>query len=110
MLLKREYKSTLRYYSDKPAPGDAAALLEKRGGERLARFRQTDWSQRAPRIFFLGTDEFQDRGGTLQSLERLGELEYFTQADGYYGQNDPGTIAQKRRNNSRRLLELFENL
>jgi spore maturation protein CgeB len=59
-------------------------------------------------IFFLGTDEQQDRGGMLQALDRIGTLNYFTRTDGSYGQNYPGPDSDRRRTNSERLLALFD--
>jgi spore maturation protein CgeB len=61
-------------------------------------------------VFFLGTDEMQDRSGILQGLSRRGPLTYFTRADGTYGQNHPGPEPERRRANSERLLELFADL
>jgi hypothetical protein len=63
-----------------------------------------------PGIFFLGTDESQDRSGTLQALDRMGQLYYFTRSDGSYGQNFPGSEVERRRTNSIRLLDLFGEL
>ena len=57
------------------------------------------------RIYFVGTDEQQDRSGILQALERLGQLRYFTRADGSYGQNDPRPGEVRRRALSERLWE-----
>lgn len=62
-----------------------------------------------PHIFFMGTDEFQDRGGTIQALESLADVTLFTRADGSYGQNDPDTN-NRANNNSKRLRELFDGL
>ncbi|MBI3807278.1 MAG: glycosyltransferase [Nitrospirae bacterium] len=61
-------------------------------------------------VFFLGTDEMQDRSGILQALSRRGPLTYFTRADGSYGQNHPGPASVRRRTNSERLLALFAEL
>jgi len=59
-----------------------------------------------PNIFFVGTDEQQDRSGTLQALERLGALRFYTRADGSYGQNDPRSEAVRRQANADRLRQL----
>lgn len=60
-------------------------------------------------IFFVGTDEQQDRSGILQALGRLGQLRYFTRADGSYGQNDPRPAAVRRAANTDRLWELVKD-
>lgn len=57
-------------------------------------------------IFFVGTDEQQDRSGTLQALEALGRVCHFTRADGSYGQNDPRPEAVRRTANAARLWDL----
>jgi hypothetical protein len=59
------------------------------------------------RIFFVGTDEQQDKSGFLQALERLGEVRCFIREDGSWGQNDPGSYKQRRERNTRRLEQLF---
>jgi hypothetical protein len=59
------------------------------------------------RIFFVGTDEQQDKSGFLQALERLGEVRCFFREDGSWGQNDPLPYWQRRERNTRRLEQLF---
>lgn len=61
-------------------------------------------------MFFLGTDEMQDRSGILQALSRCGPLTCFTRADGTYGQNHPGPASLRRQKNSERLLALLAEL
>jgi hypothetical protein len=99
--LKREYAETVAYYRDRMPPG----CPERRSS---ALQREISWppSER-PRIFFLGTDELQDRSGLLQALNRMSELSYFTRSDGSYGQNFPGSELDRRQTNSERLLKLF---
>jgi hypothetical protein len=57
------------------------------------------------RILYVGSDEDQDMGGFLQSLEKFGSVHHFTQSNGKYGQSVTDRTA-----NGRRLLELVENL
>jgi spore maturation protein CgeB len=99
---KRQYQETVEYYRHKrkiapmvPVCSDDAT---RSGGTKVRR------------IFFLGTDEQQDRSGLLQALERLGRVAWFTRADGSYGQNDPVPYKERRANNTRRLLELVDRL
>ena len=62
---------------------------------------------RVPRIFFVGTDEQQDRSGIIQALGSLGDLHVFTRQDGSYGQNDPRPEAIRRKENAARLWALI---
>jgi len=88
------YRQTCEYYASRPLPAQPPPppRLRTRAGQPL-------------RIYFLGTDEQQDRSGILQALERLGQLRYFTRADGSYGQNDPRPGEIRRRALSERLWE-----
>ncbi len=90
----REYSRTVHHYSKHPARKPAIPTL------RIPRLAH------APRIFFAGTDEQQDRSGLLQALERIGRTRCFTRSDGSYGQNDPRPEAVRRDANARRLWEL----
>lgn len=56
------------------------------------------------RVLFAGTDEAQDTGGCLQSLEQFGQVYRFSQEDGQYGQ-----YRRAREANGRRLLKLVED-
>jgi hypothetical protein len=96
---QRSYRHTLAHYRDLPSPSPAPAV--PRLPPRAPTF--------APNIFFVGTDEQQDRSGILQALERLGKLRYFTRADGSYGQNDPRAGEIRRAALSARLWELVES-
>ena len=60
---------------------------------------------RKPRIFYLGTDEFQDKSGFLQALNKFALVSFFTKKDGSYGQykNKIGTVNLNRE----RLFNLF---
>ncbi len=94
---KRLYERTVSSY---------ARITTLRTPHELPRLRahRTDHPLR---IFFLGTDEDQDRSGILQALEDCGHLRYFTRADGSYGQNDPRSGEVRRRANTERLWELI---
>lgn len=106
---KLEYRATVDHYKEKLAPGSFDEMLEHHPGERLRRLR----SRAGPlNVFFLGTDEFQDRAGILQALETFGNLRYFTKEDGDYGQNPRAgqPCSSERSSNSARLASLLENL
>ena len=104
---KKQYLKMVAYYASKKEIGSFKVLLSNRLGDRLEKLRRLD---RPPNILFLGTDEMQDRSGTIQALERMGNLTYFTQADKSYGQNYPGPLKERARANSKRLLEMVQQL
>lgn len=92
----REYRQTLEHYRHRPSRALRPPRLKARAGGKTLQ------------IFFVGTDEQQDRSGILQALERCGRLRYFTRADGSYGQNDPRPGSIRAASNAARLLELVE--
>jgi hypothetical protein len=104
---KKIYARTLQRYAGKTV--DETCLREKEKATRsfLAQIAPVDKSLN---IFFLGTDEQQDRSGILQALERLGAVTYFTRKDESYGQNHPGSLTERRDSNTKRLLEIFRSL
>jgi len=60
-----------------------------------------------PRVFFMGTDEQQDKSGFLQALERVADIRCFTRDDGSWGQNDPAPYFARRERNTQRLWALL---
>ncbi|MEQ1661173.1 MAG: glycosyltransferase [Thiobacillus sp.] len=78
----------------------------------IASLRQTAWYQsyRRPRIFFMGTDEQQDKSGFVQALQRVADVEVFTREDGAWGQNDPVPYEVRRARNTQRLWVLVSGL
>ena len=105
--LKQEYARTISYYSGRRQTiADLRAALVGRVRATSPLFVQRG----SPRLFFLGTDELQDRSGIMQALDRLAELIYFTRSDGSYGQNFPGSDEERRGTNSDRLLALLRDL
>lgn len=104
--VKWEYRSTVARYAGMPPSLSFQALLRK----RLAPGKFAAVTGRPLRIFFLGTDEQQDRSGTLQALARISELTYFTRTDGSYGQNDPLPPLLRKQANTERLQALIETL
>lgn len=65
---------------------------------------------RRPRVFFMGTDEQQDKSGFLQALQRVADVHAFTRDDGGWGQNDPAVYEVRRERNTRRLWSLLSEL
>lgn len=98
-IVQRAYKATVARYAKMPQSRPFQELLNG----RLNRSRPFLPNDRPLRIFFLGTDEQQDRSGTLQALAKIAELSYFTRADGSYGQNDPLPLVSRKRANTERL-------
>ncbi|SMC09502.1 CgeB family protein [Nitratiruptor tergarcus] len=65
-----------------------------------------------PNIFYLGTDELQDKSGFLQALKVYSDLTYFTKKDGSYGSYSFGVLNRKKniQANRKRLFELLLNM
>lgn len=105
-VVKREYLATVTRYAKTARPRPALDLLKDRLTGKDP-FRQID---RPLRILFLGTDEQQDRSGTLQALAKLSELTCFTRADGSYGQNDPAAPLLRKQANTERLWTLVTTM
>ena len=103
---KTRYNKTISYYAGKKQHWAFSYLLDKTVGDRIKRLQQVSELN----IFFLGTDEKQDRSGILQALEKFGNLTCFRRTDGSYGQNYPGLPAERRATNTKILLELFNSL
>lgn len=104
---KENYLKTIFYYAEKHPVDTFTSLLAKRVGSRALTFRD---ERKKLNIFYVGTDELQDKSGILQSLACIGDLTYFTKTDGSYGQNISGTVDQRSSANTDRLLELFRML
>lgn len=100
---KRSYRATLKHY---------AGMISHSSEVPLASLRQAEWCEghRRPRVFFMGTDEQQDKSGFVQALERIAEVEAFTREDGAWGQNDPTAYDERRHRNTRRLWALVSGL
>lgn len=100
---KRSYRATLRRYEDMTLRSSEAPVAE---------LHQAAWhdAHRRPRVFFMGTDEQQDKSGLFQALERVADVEVFTREDGAWGQNDPSAYQERRSRNTRRLWSLMSGL
>ncbi|MFQ5507764.1 MAG: glycosyltransferase [Leptospirillia bacterium] len=103
----RAYHATVRHYQGRPEPLPFKQMLIGRLGQRAARLEA---EKGPPHIFFLGTDEAQDRSGLIQALEAYCTVTCFTRKDGSYGQNHPGPRSIRRQSNTERLLEMVAEL
>lgn len=100
---KRSYRATLRRYGGMESYTPDAPLLS------LRKSNKREWHRR-PRIFFMGTDEQQDKSGLAQALQRVADVEVFTRDDGAWGQNDPASYEIRRARNTQRLWALVSEL
>lgn len=100
---KRSYRATLNRY---------AGMMLHSSGASSADLRHTEWRKglRRPRVFFMGTDEQQDKSGFVQALQRVADVEVFIREDGAWGQNDPTAYEVRRARNTRRLWALVSEL
>lgn len=96
------YQRTVRHYANRAVlPMPQGSL--RRVARLLDRRQQGDL-----RVFFIGTDEQQDKSGFVQALERFADLRCFTRADGAWGQNDPKPYEERRFANTARALALLD--
>lgn len=103
--VKSSYQATLNFYQTTVTPDISVPCWSKDS-------HHIEWIQknRRPRVFFMGTDEQQDKGGFLQALERFAEVESFFREDGAWGQNDPAPYDERRKRNTQRLWMLVSEL
>jgi spore maturation protein CgeB len=98
------YRASCAYYASRALPPDAGRPLRERLGRHgLAGKRQ-------PRLFFVGTDEQQDKSGLLQALGHLAQTRWFVKPDGSYGHNDPRAAPVRRAANADLLWRQLEAL
>lgn len=100
---KRRYRATLNRYAGMPLPNPEGSVASFRQVGRIDLHRR-------PRVFFMGTDEQQDKSGLVQALQRVADLEVFTREDGAWGQNDPAAYEVRRMRNTHRLWTLVSEL
>lgn len=93
---KRIYRTTVRHYEHTSAAKSCSPT-------RLT-------CAMPPRVFFMGTDEQQDKSGFFQALQRVADVRVFTRDDGSWGQNDPAVYEVRRERNTRRLWALLSEL
>ena len=79
--------------------------MEKKG---FTRKWSSKFNNKKPHIFYLGTNELQDKSGFIQALEKVAEVSLFYKCDNSYGQYkiDQNPISSNRK----RLFELFYEL
>lgn len=102
-LTKRSYRATFKRY---------AGMTLRSSEATLAKLHHAAWHEehRRPRVFFMGTDEQQDKSGFVQALQRVADVEAFTREDGAWGQNDPVAYEIRRVRNTQRLWALISGL
>jgi len=62
-------------------------------------------------ILYVGGDEFQDKSGFLQALNKVSAVTYFTKNNGEYGSYNEGAFTKKTANlNGQRLEELLKSM
>ena len=62
---KRRYSATLKRYSNMASTSSDAPLVN---------LHLADWGSRRPRVFFMGTDEQQDKSGFIQAIQRVADV------------------------------------
>lgn len=77
--LKYQYSKNIRKYNQIPQLHSLDELLLEKGFT-------SNWGKKKLNIYFIGTDESQDRGGFIQDLSALCNLTLFNRFDGSYGQ------------------------
>lgn len=100
---KRSYRATLKRY---------AGMSPHTSNNSWVSLRQAKWREghRRPRVFFMGTDEQQDKSGFVQALQRVADVKVFTREEGGWGQNDPAVYEVRRKRNTQRLWALVSGL
>jgi hypothetical protein len=91
----------MNHYSRKPLIPVDGAWYER------AHSVKKNWQDGRLRLFFLGTDEQQDKSGMLQALQGMADVRCFVREDGSWGQNDPVSYRLRITRNTLRLEELF---
>jgi spore maturation protein CgeB len=91
------FRETVKYYSN---------IINAKASPVLPTLPQVQ----CPRVFFVGTDEQQDKSGFMQALERVADVRCFTRDDGSWGQNDPAPYGVRRERNTHRLWSMLADL
>lgn len=102
---KIQYQKIIDYYNEKHQEYSFIELLKQKG---IDNSWAKKFENRKPRVFYLGTDEFQDKSGFLQALSKFSEITFFTKEDGDYGQYKRSKNVIEL--NSKRLIKLFKEL
>jgi len=81
--LKKQYLSFVKQYEKKEQKYSLEELMFQKG---FTDEWKDSLKNKKLNIYFIGTDEFQDKSGFIQDLGRVSNLTYFTKYDGSYGQ------------------------
>jgi len=105
-LVKKNYRRLSRKFSSSAPYNNINSTFNKEWREKVL-------SKEKPIIYFVGTDESQDKGGLLPDLEELAELYVFTKFDKSYGQYS-GLLdyegIQGRHLNTKKLMDDIDSL
>ena len=81
--IKKNYQYLVDKYKNIAQAHTLDELMERKGFS-------AEWalskSNRKLKVYFIGTDEYQDKSGFIQDLAKVADLTYFTKYDGAYGQ------------------------
>ena len=107
--LKKQYLSFVKQYEKKEQKYSLEELLLQKGFT-------DEWKEtlkgRKLNIYFYGKDEFQDKSGFIQDLEKTCNLTYFTKSDGSYGRYDDDLFylgVSGKDMNTNKLIESIES-
>ena len=103
--VKYFYKKIIQKYENLEQSYSFEELLLQKGFNNKWKDK---FIKRRSKVFYLGTDEFQDKSGFLQTLNKFSDVTYFTKEDGSYGQYKRSENVVE--NNSKRIVELFKQL
>ena len=107
--LKKQYQFTIDKYKKIEQKHTLEELMLQKGFTK-------EWAENVKgkklNIYFIGTDEFQDKSGFIQDLSKAANLTYFIRYDGVYGQYDSSqNINRKNRIlNTKKVIEDIEKL
>lgn len=108
--LKKQYQSTVDKYKNIEQNYSLEELMNQKGFTK-------EWNEslknKKLNIYFIGTDEFQDKSGFIQDLSKLCDLTYFTKEDGSYGQYSGQLFydgIQGKKLNTKKVIEDIDQL
>jgi spore maturation protein CgeB len=103
--VKRQYNHILDFYENKIHQHSLQDLLKIKGFDSQWSLKFQD---KKPKIFYLGTNELQDKSGFIQALKKVADVSLFYKEDKSYGQY--GINQNPISSNRKRLFDLFSDL
>ena len=108
--LKKQYQTIINKYKNIEQKYSLEELLKQKGFTN-------EWSEHLKRkrlnIYFIGTDEFQDKSGFIQDLKKVCNLTYFKKYDSSYGQYSGQLVYNNKKGkklNTSKVIEDIEKL